>query len=73
MKTRWGGGKGKDEEKEEKEEKEEEKMSPWRDKQTNKRTRKDRATQPMDGGKSKIFDIYGDTGDFPADQMILEV
>ena len=48
-------------------------MSPWRDKQTNKRTRKDRATQPMDGGKSKIFDIYGDTGDFPADQMILEV
>ena len=48
-------------------------MSPWRDKQMNKRTRKDRATQPMDGGKSKIFDIYGDTGDFPADQMILEV
>ena len=40
---------------------------------TTERTRKDRATQPMDGGKSKIFDIYGDTGDFPADQMILEV
>ena len=26
-------------------------MSPWRDERTNNRTRKDRATQPMDCGR----------------------